>query len=58
MQGWYRGAVDRPLTPDRVAIVTMTAERVEVYGHIPLQGQQVPVGVQLFPEEESILEEK
>ena len=31
MRIWYKAAVDRPPTPDRLFLVKMTAERVEIY---------------------------
>ena len=30
MQGWHKDAVDKPLTPSRVAITTMMAEWAEI----------------------------
>ena len=58
MQRWYRDAVDRPPNPARVAISTMTEERVELYWHVPFLGYPIPVVVQPFTVEDSITEEE
>ena len=50
--------MDRPPPPARVAIATMTAERVELYRHVPPLGQPIPVGVQPFLVDDSILEDE
>ena len=44
--------------PSIVAISIMTAERVELYQHVPLPGQPIPVGVQPLPVDDSIPEVK
>ena len=59
MQGWYKAEVDLPQTPDR-ALATMTAERKDIYRHVPLSGEPIPVEDLLFlvndeiPEDEEI----
>ena len=50
--------MDRPPPPARVAIATMTAERVELYRPVPPLGQPIPVGVQPFLVDDSILEDE
>ena len=55
---WYKDAVDRPPTPSRVAISTMTAEWVKIYWHLLPPGKLIPVGVQPFPMDDSTPEEK
>ena len=44
MQGWYKATVNRPPTPAIVALATMKAEREELYQHVPLTGEPIPVG--------------
>ena len=44
--------------PYRVAIATMTEERVELYRHVPPPGQPIHVEVHPFMVEDSILEEE
>ena len=58
MRGWYKKAVDRPPPLSRVDIATMMAERVELYRYIPPPGHPIPVGLQPFQVDESILEDK
>ena len=54
MRGWYKGTVDRPPPPSRVAIYTITEEQVKLYRHISSPGQPIPVGVQPFLVDDSI----
>ena len=54
----YRYAIYRPPSPARVSISTMTVEGVELYWHVPLPGQPVPVEVQPFMLEYSIPKEE
>ena len=44
MRGCYNYPVDRPPPPSRVALATMTAERENIYRHVPPQGEPIPVG--------------
>ena len=44
MQGWYKDAVDRPQPPYIVALATMASERHDIYRHVPLPGETIPVG--------------
>ena len=44
MWGWYKAAVDRPPPSARVALANMTAEREDLYRHIPPPGEPIPVG--------------
>ena len=55
--GWYKDAVYHPPPPDRVTIVTMTAEQVDLYRHVPHPVQPITVGLQPFPVDESILKD-
>ena len=43
MWGWYKEAVERPPPPSRVALATLTSEREELYRHVPLLGEPIPV---------------
>ena len=58
MIGWYKDTVDLPPPPARVAIATMTEERVELYLHVAPPGQPISVGVQPFLLDDSIPEDK
>ena len=58
MRGWYKAAVDRPPTPARVALVTMTEEREELYRHVPQTGYPMPVGDLTFLVDDDILEDE
>ena len=58
MWGWYKDAVELPPPPDRVAITTMTEERVELFQHFPSPVQPIPVGVNPFLVKHFILEDK
>ena len=44
MREWYKYAIDRLPPPVRVDLVTMTAEREELYWHFPSPGEPIPVG--------------
>ena len=44
MRGWYKDAVDDPQPPTIVALATMTVEREDIYWHVPLPGESIPVG--------------
>ena len=48
MRGWYEDTVDRPPPPDRVSLTKITAEREELYRHVPLTGEPIPVGTPLY----------
>ena len=62
MKGWYRAAVNRALLPARDTLERITAERVELYSHVPPQGDNILVTVTLsdiddsVPTEDEILE--
>ena len=58
MRGWYKDASYHPPPLARVTISTMTTERFELYQNIPYQVQTIPMGVQPFPVDDSIPEEK
>ena len=58
MIGCYKDAVDLPPPPTRVAISTMTAERVKLYQNVPPPGHPIPVGVQPVPVDDSIPEDE
>ena len=58
MRGWYKNSVDSPPLHARVAVATMTAERFDMYRHVPPPVQPIPVGVQPFPVNDSIPEDK
>ena len=44
MQGWYKEAVEHPPPPSRLALTTMNSERKELYRHVKLKGEPIPVG--------------
>ena len=62
MRGWYRDAADRPppppLPPARISLETLTAERVELYAHVPLSGRPIPIEVAPFPVYDNITVEE
>ena len=58
MRGWHKDAVNGPPTPPTVAVSTITVERVELYRHVPPPRQLIPMGVQPFLVDDSILEYK
>ena len=54
MKGWYRAAVDRMPPPAQVTLKRITAERVDLYRHIPPLGENIPVSVEPFPVEDLV----
>ena len=58
MQGWYKDAVDCLPPPARVALITMTAEREELYRHVPSLGDTTPVGDLPFSVDDGIPEDE
>ena len=60
MKGWYRAAVDCASPPNRVTLKWITEERVDLYRHIPPQGENIPISFEpllvedLVPTEENI----
>ena len=54
IKGWYKAAVYHALLPARVTLKWITAERVELYSHIPPLGTNVPISVEPFPVEDSV----
>ena len=57
IQGWYRAAVDRAPPPARVTLERITAERVALYSHVPLLGDNTPGAIKPFVVEDSVPEE-
>ena len=49
MRGWYRDASDRPPPPLRISMETLTAERAELYAHVPPPWRPIPIEVAPFP---------
>ena len=45
MKGWYKAAVNRAPPPARATLEQITAERVELYSHVPPPGDNIPVTV-------------
>ena len=45
MKGWYKAAVNRALPPAQATLERITAERVELYSHVPPPGDNIPVTV-------------
>ena len=58
MWGCYNDAVDRPPPSARVALVTMTAEREDLYRNVPPPGYLIPVGDPLLLVDDGIPEDK
>ena len=58
MQWWYRYADNRPPPLARVSLETLTAERAELYAHIPPPGRPITIEVSPFPVDENILGEE
>ena len=48
MKGWYKAAVNRAPLPSRATLERIMAERVELYSHVPLPGDNIPVKVMTF----------
>ena len=48
MRGRYKAAVDFCPPPSRVALAKITAKREDLYQHVPLPGDPIPVGDILF----------
>ena len=46
MKGWYRAAVDCAPPPARVNFERITAERVDLYHHVPSPGENFPLSVE------------
>ena len=59
MKGWYRAAVDRtlPPLPDRVTLERIRSEQVYLYRHVPPLGGNIPVFIEPFLVEDSVLTE-
>ena len=45
MKGWHKAAVNRAPPPARATLERITAERVELYSHVPTPGDNIPVTV-------------
>ena len=54
MKGWYQAAVDRAPPPIRFNLRWITAERVDLYRHIPPLGNNITVFVEPLKVEESV----
>ena len=52
------GTVDRPLTPSRMALATITADREELYRHVPPLGEPIPMGDLHLMADDDILEDE
>ena len=46
MKGWYAAAGDRPPKPCHETMGNKTAERVELYEHVPPPGEPIPTNVE------------
>ena len=57
IQGWYKVVVDRAPLPARVTIEQITAERVALYSRVPSPGDNIPVAIEPFEVEDSVMEE-
>ena len=58
MWGWYRDAVDRTPPPIFISLDTLTAERAELYVHVPPPGRPIPIEVSPLPVDDNILGEE
>ena len=54
MKGWYWSAFDRTLPPSQDTLERITAERVYLYIHVPLLGENIPVSVEPLPVKDSV----
>ena len=52
MKGWYRAAFERTPKPAQVTLYWITAERVDLYQHVPPPGENIPVSVEPFQVED------
>ena len=57
MKGWYLAVVDRTPLPDWVTLERITAERVNLYRHIPHPGENTPISIDILPVEDSVTTE-
>ena len=46
---WYEAVVDHAPPPAWVTLKRITAERVEMYSHLPPPGTNIPIYVEPFP---------
>ena len=54
MKGWYRAAFERTPKPAQVTLYWITAERVDLYQHVPPPGENIPKSVEPFQVENSV----
>ena len=53
----YKAAVDLTLSPARVTLKRITAERVALYSRVPLPGDNIPVEIEPFEVEDKVPDE-
>ena len=56
IQGWYKAAVDCAPPPARVTLEQVTSERVALYSYVMPPGENIPIAIQPFQVEDSVLE--
>ena len=57
IKGWYKDMFDRALPPAQVTLERITVERVALYSYVTPPGENIPVSVKPFPEDNSVTEE-
>ena len=57
IKGWYKAAVDRAPPHARVTLERIMTGRVELYSYVPPLGTKIPISVQPFPVDDSVLTE-
>ena len=58
MWRWYRDAANWPPSPARVSLKNLTAERAEIYVHVPPPGRPIQIYAAPFPVDDNIPGEK
>ena len=54
MKGWYNAAADCALPHARLTIDQITAERLELYHHVPPPWENIPISVDTFMVDDSV----
>ena len=54
LQGWYKAAVDRAPPPARATLKRVTADQVALYSRVPPPGDNIPVTIEPFAEEDGV----
>ena len=58
IQGWCKAAVGRAPPPTQVTLKKIMAERVALYSYVPPPGENIPVVIQPFQVDDSVIEKE